>query len=168
VTALLGLEFTSGGFAVLRPWADDAAVVNCEAGRRSLGSVATEFTRDFSAAQSAGNRRIRQACMLPRENRRWRNFLNYEGSGKKLYLVVISIKYISIKQWRSLAPRSRKRLRRLFYLGVYSKFVPSLCTGLQPSLDSHIIINSHQASSRIAFNLLSVFSNQFTTRVYQA
>jgi hypothetical protein len=39
--------------------------VNCDAGRRPLGLVAMAFTRDFSAAQSAGSRQIRQAFLLP-------------------------------------------------------------------------------------------------------
>jgi len=40
-------------------------MVNCDAGRRPLGLVAMEFTRDFSAAQSAGSRQIQQAFVLP-------------------------------------------------------------------------------------------------------
>jgi hypothetical protein len=40
-------------------------MVNYDAGRRPLGLVAMGFTRDSSAAQSAGSRQIRQAFVLP-------------------------------------------------------------------------------------------------------
>ncbi|CAK9200142.1 unnamed protein product [Sphagnum troendelagicum] len=68
---------------------DDAAVMNCGAGRRPLVSVAMEFTspQQHSPPDPAGSRRI-HVCCRP-----------------------------------SLPPHSRKSLRRLFYLGVSSKFV---------------------------------------------